>query len=477
MVDEDAARTTFNMAEADEIRGLLDGLPHARRAVQRMNIARLRRMGMSIAAEAETAPTRAQFEDLVSSGELKVDEDRAAARALIQPHPSGNVFRVAVGVTGDSVSETWSAFDHRYQWFTKAPQSVTSGAHLFVLAVDRWRSAVVGLYETVTAGAAKLPDSPDQTRWPWALGVRPLAAIPPPEAARVEGQVGPQSGLPAHVSDAGTLELLYKAVAGSPPPPGPGNLEQRVQELQWQDVAADVIEAVRSLHKEARGPAVIERAIELGDWSEEELRARAWYTGSGVDSHIEYIVRQALQLELDLTRHLQRLHGVYSLTATAPAAGFGVAYRLAGDDDSADEELPPHLADLAELDRATKRHMNLQDRLADALRRRGVEPRSPGSWQPQFDVAFEHAGKRFVIEVKSGDPVSAGQVRLGAGQLLEYRHLLRDTDTVSQEVQAVLLVEAEPPHPWAALVGGVGIRFLRADQLEESLSALHAGAN
>lgn len=476
MVDEDAARGTFNMAEADEIRGLLDELPHARRALQRMNIARLRRMGLSIAADAEAAPTRAQFEDLVSSGQLNVDEDRAAARALIRPHPSGNVFRVAVGVTGDSVSETWSAFDHRYQWFSKPPRSVTSSAHLFVLAVDRWKSAVVGLYETVTAGAAKLPDSPNQTRWPWALGVRPLAAIPPPEATRVEGQVGPQSGLPAHVADAGTLELLYKAVADSPPPPGPGNLEQRVQELQWQDVATDVIEAVRSLDKGARGPAVIARAVELGDWSEEELRARAWYTGSGVDSHIEYIVRQALQLEFNLTRHLQQLHGVYSLAATVPAAGFGVAYRLAGDD-SAEEEMPPHLADLAELDRATKRHMNLQDRLADALRQHGVEPRSPGRWQPQFDVAFEHAGKRFVVEVKSGDPVSAQQVRLGAGQLLEYRHLLRNTDTVSQEVHAVLLVETEPPHPWAALVEGVGIRFLRADQLGESLSALLASAN
>ncbi len=475
MADEDVARTTFNMAEADEIRGLLDGLPHARRAVQRMNIARLRRMGVSIGAE--EAPTRTQFEDLVSSGELKVDEDRSATRALIQPHPSGNVFRVAVGVTGDSVSETWSAFDHRYQWFTKPPQSVTSGAHLFVLAVGRWKSAVVGLYETVTAGAAKLPDSPDQTRWPWALGVRPLAAIPPPEGTRVEGQVGPQSGLPAHVSDAGTRELLYKAVAGSPPPPGPGDLEQRVQELQWQDVATDVIEAVRSLDKDARGPAVIARAIELGDWREDELRARAWYTGSGVDSHIQYVVQQALQLELDLTRRLQRLHGLYSLTATAPVAGFGVAYRRAGRDDSADEEMPPDLADLAELDRATKRHMNLQDRLADALRRRGVEPRSPGGWQPQFDVAFEHADTRFVVEVKSGDPVSGQQVRLGAGQLLEYRHLLRTTDTASQQVHAVLLVEAEPPHPWAALATALGIRLLRADQLEESLSALLDRAN
>ena len=477
MVDGDAARTTFTAVEADEIRGLLDALPHARRAVQRMSLARLRRMELGIAVQPEARPTRAQFEGLVSSGALRIDEDGNAARAMIRPHPSGNVFRVAVGVSGHPVPETWDTFEQRYQWFGKRPQSVTSGAHLFVLAVDRWRSAVVGLYETVTAGADKLPGSSDSDRWPWALGVRPLAAIPPAIAERVEGQRGPQSGLPERVSDMDSQERLYQAVAGSPPPPGPQTPEQRVQELQWQDVAADVLEAVRSLGKEARGPAVIARPIELGGWSEEELSARAWYTGSGVDSHIEYIVRQALQLELDLTRHLQRLHGVYSLTTTAPAAGFGVAYRRAGGDDSAEKELPGRLADLAELDRATKRHMDLQDRLADALRRRGVEPRSPGSWQPQFDLAFEHADERFVVEVKSGDPVSAQQVRLGAGQLLEYRHLLRNSDTVSQEAHAVLLVEAEPPHPWTALVGGVGIRFLRADQLEESLSALLAGTN
>jgi len=43
------------------------------------------------------------------------------------------------------------------------------------------------------------------------------------------------------------------------------------------------------------------------------------------------------------------LHGVYSLTATAPVAGFGVAYRRAGADDPAEVGLPTHLADLAEL--------------------------------------------------------------------------------------------------------------------------------
>lgn len=475
MVDGDTARTTFTAAEAHEIRGLLDELPHARRAVQRMSIARLRRMELGIAAQPEARPTRAQFEGLVSSGALMIDVDGNAARAMIRPHLSGNVFRVAVGVTGHPVPETWDAFDQRYQWFSKRPQSVTSGAHLFVLAVDRWKSAVVGLYETVTAGADKLPGSSNPERWPWALGVRPLAAIPPPLAERVEGQRGPQGGLPEQVSDVDVQERLYQAVAGSHPPPGPQTLEQRVQELQWQDVAADVLEAVRSLGKEARGPAVISRAIELGGWSADELNARAWYTGSGVGSHIEHIVGQALQLELGSTRNLQRLHGVYSLATTGPAAGFGVPYHRAGDQAPADAELPTHLADLAELDRATKRHMDLQDRLADVLRRRGVDPRSPGSWQPQFDLAFEHAGRCFVVEVKSGDPVSAQQVRLGAGQVLEYRHLLRDT--VSQEVRAVVLIEGEPPPPWGAVAAAVGIQILRADRLEESLTVLLSSAH
>ena len=475
MVDGDAARTTFTAVEADEIRGLLDALPHARRAVQRMSMARLRRMGLDIAAGPGTRPTRQQFDDLLSSGALKVDEEGDMAKAMIRPHASSRVFRVAVGVTGDPVGADWSAFKERFQWFGQPPQHVTSGDHLFVLAVDRWRSAVVGLYEAVSAGAVRLPGSPDPERWPYALGVRPLAAITPQQATRVDGQRAPQSGLPERVSDSDARAQLYAAVAESPPPPNPRTLEQRVQEVEPQDVAADIVEAVHSLGREARRPAVILRALEIGGWNDRELAARAWYTGTGASSHIENVVGKALDRALDLTRDLERVHGVYSLTTTGPAVEFGVAYRRAGDGHSAKDELPAHLADLAELDRATKRHMELQDRLADALRARGVEPRSPGSWQSQFDLAFEHAGMWFVVEVKSGDPVTSQQVRLGTGQVLEYRHLL--SDILPQEVHAVLLVEAEPPHPWAALAVALGIRFLRADQLEESLSALLAGAN
>lgn len=474
-MDGSAPRAVFGEAEAKEIRGLLDELPRANRAARRMAVARLRRMGLGIAAGAQANPTLARFELFVSRGQIEINPDSGGTKASIQRQPLTRVFKVSVGVTGDSIPADWNAFDQRYQWFGKAPRQVTSGAHLFVLAVDRWKSAVVGLYEAISSGAQKLPNSPDATRWPWALGVRPLAAIPPPEAKQVDGQTGPQSGLPAYIPDEDTMARLYGAVEDSPPPPGPQTLEQRVQELEWQDVFPDVLEAVASLGRDARGPEVISRALELGGWSMEQLAARAWYTGSGVESHIELIVERALWSETGTKGLFDRIHGVYSLKDGASASGFGVAYRPAGSNPPDAEELPEHLVDLANLDRATKRHMDLQDRLATTLRDLGIEPLSPGGWQPQFDVAFEHAGKRFVVEVKSGDPVSAQQLRLGTGQLLEYSYLLRSENP--DDVQAVLLIESEPPDPWRSVAGAVGIEMLQANELDESLSAMLSGAN
>jgi hypothetical protein len=143
MVAEGDVRTTFSAAEAEEIRSLLDGLAQARLALRRMNLARLRRMRLGIAMQPEGRPTRAEFEELLASGAVRIDASGEATREVIRRHPSGNVFRVAVGVRGHPVPATWSASDQRYQWFGKRPQSVTSGAHLFVLAVDRWKSAVV----------------------------------------------------------------------------------------------------------------------------------------------------------------------------------------------------------------------------------------------------------------------------------------------------------------------------------------------
>ncbi len=312
-------RKAFTAAEATEIRALLDGMPHPRRAGRRIAMARLRRMGLGIAGNPNADPRREQFEQLLDAGEMRIDEKAAAT---VEPRFS-NVFRVSVGVTGDPVDATWSAFDQRYQWFGKAPQNVTSGSYLFPLAVDRWRSAVVGLFETVSAGAARLPNSPDPKRWPWAVGVRPLAAISPPLAERVVGQIGPQSGLPARIADRDALRALFEAIAQSPPPPGPRNLEQRVQEVEWRDVVPDVLEAVTSLGGKARQTEIVARAIELGEWSDEELSARAWFTGGGSDSHVEHVLGQVFLFEVGTGGALRQLHGRYSPSAGASRDGFG----------------------------------------------------------------------------------------------------------------------------------------------------------
>jgi hypothetical protein len=253
------------------------------------------------------------FEQQLADGDIVVESsDHPTAR--ITPHRSVNqIFRVAVGVTGRPVPAGWNAFERRYQWFGKPPKQVTSGAHLFVLAVDRWKSAVVGLYQAVSPGAVKLPGSPDENRWPYALGVRPLAAISPPAAVRVDGQRGPQSGLPEHVTNPDAHRRLYAAVADSLPPPGPHTLEQRVQELEPIDIEPDILCAVRALGKDARRGAIVDCALELGQWVDSELAARAWYTGMGPDSHIENVTVNALRLA-EGKRLVTKLHGVYSLS-------------------------------------------------------------------------------------------------------------------------------------------------------------------
>jgi len=257
------------------------------------------------------------------------------------------------------------------------------------------------------------------------------------------------------------------------PPPGPETLEQRVQELEWEDVADDVLAAVQALGSRARRPGVIERAIELGGWSDTELAARAWYTGGGESSHIRSIVGTALSREHTLTQRLERLTGgryiVRGGGESQPA--WGVPYRPAASNEATVPDDAPHLVDVSGLDAATSRHMSLQDELAADLRGRGIEPLSPGTWQPQFDIAFEHAQRRYVVEVKSGAPVSPQQVRLGTGQVLEYCHLLKEGD----EPRPVLLLEGEPPSPWDLLLADLRIGVICSDSLSASVTRLLQG--
>jgi len=235
-------------------------------------------------------------------------------------------------------------------------------------------------------------------------------------------------------------------------------------------VADDVIAAVGELGKEARQPAVVERAIALGEWTEEQLQARAWYTsGSADSSHVREIVRKALMLELSSKKRLTRDYGTSPIRLTAHDRGeLTATYRRAAEEREAVMERS-RLADLAALDKATHRHMEMQDGLADVLRARGIEPRSPAAGAPQFDLAFAHGGQTFIVEAKTGRPVPTQQVRLGVGQVLEYCHVAR---MVRAHVRPVLLLEGYPPKPWPSICEELGIGIMTADALAASLDAV-----
>lgn len=96
--------------------------------------------------------------------------------------------------------------------------------------------------------------------------------------------------------------------------------------------------------------------------------------------------------------------------------------------------------DLAKLDKALRVHGDLEEKLADAALRRGLEPLSPVG-TPQFDVAWrEPSGALTVVEVKSlPEGGATQQIRLGIGQLIEYRSRL-----ANEVVRAVLAVEHRP---------------------------------
>jgi len=463
MPDAHPQRQVFSRAEADEIGKLLEALSGARLPAQRMSAARLRHLSVP----AEGRENAEAFAALLRNGSVRIDD--GLARAAIVRRPS-RCFRVAIGVTGSSVGPEWSAFDQRYQWFGKQPRSISSGDHLFALAVDRWRSAVVGLYETVSAGAEKLPDSPDPDRWPWALGVRPIAAIAPPVAARVEGQIGPQSGLPASITDSVVLDALYAAVADSPPPPGPSSHEQRVQELREEDAMSDILDAVAALGGEPGRADVLRQAETLGDWTEEDLAARAWYTGSGDQSHVRRTLSKAIDRAFLMDRTLTRTHGRFRLTDESRGS-IGSPYRAAARG-PADGTGPIALPDVAALDRATRRHMLMQDALAGALQARGHDVRSPRDREPQYDLMFTQHGRTWVVEVKGGDPPSPQQLRLGCGQLLEYCHQLRAA--AAGAVQGALMLEGPPPQPWAELATELGVVLLDHSRLDDSLESLIA---
>jgi hypothetical protein len=82
---------------------------------------------------------------------------------------------------------------------------------VFALGAGR-RSAVLGLYEVTRGGPLMRPQNPwDPARWPWNIGVRSLATVPPAIAQRVEGVTAPRSTA-ARVRDDRQIRALYDAL-------------------------------------------------------------------------------------------------------------------------------------------------------------------------------------------------------------------------------------------------------------------------
>ena len=139
---------------------------------------------------------------------------------------------------------------------------------------------------------------------------------------------------------------------------------------------------------------------------------------------------------------LQRAASEQPAAPVPPGEAFGRRYVEAVGGIEAEPKILER--DWEELDRATRSHARIQNDLADLLRSRGIEPASPRpSVDPAFDIGWMCTRGRVICEVKSSTMRNiVQQVRLGLGQVLEYRSIAMSQSDAA--VTAVLLVEGEP---------------------------------
>lgn len=115
-------------------------------------------------------------------------------------------------------------------------------------------------------------------------------------------------------------------------------------------------------------------------------------------------------------------------------------------------------ADSDAIENATREHRRTQNELADWARESGFETVRPNG-EPLFDVGWWSSDALFIAEVKSlGADNEARQVRLGLGQVLDYRKQLQDAGTNSTAVLAVSRKPAAGEH-WSALASEHGVVF------------------
>lgn len=113
------------------------------------------------------------------------------------------------------------------------------------------------------------------------------------------------------------------------------------------------------------------------------------------------------------------------------------------------------------LENATREHRETQNKLAEWAKTRGFKAVRP-SGEPLYDVGWWGPMGFFVAEVKSlGIDNEARQVRLGLGQVLDYRKQLKDKAEI--DATAVLAVSRVPAkqnrHHWQNLAAELDVIF------------------
>jgi len=111
------------------------------------------------------------------------------------------------------------------------------------------------------------------------------------------------------------------------------------------------------------------------------------------------------------------------------------------------------------LENASRLHRATQNALASWVRGQSLDPLRPDG-DPLFDVGWWNGDHtRFnVAEVKSLSVANESrQVRLGLGQVLDYRHQLESNGV---DAQAVIALSGAPQSDrWRELCGGVGVEL------------------
>lgn len=124
------------------------------------------------------------------------------------------------------------------------------------------------------------------------------------------------------------------------------------------------------------------------------------------------------------------------------------------------------LYDPSERDRATQIHRSLENWLIAKLRDSGVEPLDPAG-EPYFDLAWRVGDRLYVCEVKSSANNPVHQLRLGLGQILQYRHMLSGGGR--DRISGCILIEDDPGGEWVTLCSALGILLFWPARWEEVL--------